>query len=412
MTELPGLKINFERFKERLNEINKIGAMDGGGVCRLALSDEDKAARDLLVQWASELDIALEVDQIGNMFLTLPGNSGKPCVMTGSHLDTVGTGGYFDGPLGVLAGLEIMEVLIENNITPKRPLKVANFTNEEGVRFTPDMMGSLAFKKGISIQELYEIESVDGSVKLGDELERIGYKGDSEPGCFPVSHFVELHIEQGPVLETEKIDIAAVTKVQGIYWTEYTIRGRAAHAGTTPIKLRNDAGLVAAELTSFIRKKAVELDGAGTVGIQEYSPNLINVVPEKVRITTDIRHPEQDKLIEFQQAVDIKLKELSAKEGTTFDRRERVRFNPVDFSEEVVSKIEEKAHSLGYSSKRMISGAGHDAQMMAAVCPTSMIFVPSVNGISHNIEEFTKDEDLERGINTLLHVMMDLLEAD
>lgn len=412
MTNISGLKINFERLKKRLNEINKIGAMDGGGVCRLALTDEDKAARDLLAQWASDLDIALEVDQIGNMFLTLPGSSDEASVMTGSHLDTVGTGGYFDGPLGVLAGLEIMEVLIENNITPKRPLKVANFTNEEGVRFTPDMMGSLAFKKGIAVQELYEIESVDGKTKLGDELDRIGYKGAAEPGSFSVSHFVELHIEQGPVLETEKIDIAAVTKVQGIYWTEYTIHGRAAHAGTTPIKLRNDAGWVAAELTSFVRKKAVGLGGAGTVGIQKYSPNLINVVPEKVRLTTDIRHPKEEKLLEFQQAVDAKLKELSDKEGTTFDRRERVRFNPVNFSEEVVSLIEEKANALGYSSKRMISGAGHDAQMMAAICPTSMIFVPSVNGISHNIEEFTKDEDLERGINALLHVMMDLLETD
>ena len=412
MTDISALKINFERFRKRLDEVNKIGAMEGGGVCRLSLSDEDKAARDLLAKWAAELQVELEVDQIGNMFLTLPGSSDEPCIMTGSHLDTVGTGGLFDGPLGVLAGLEIMELLTENNITPKRTLKVANFTNEEGVRFTPDMMGSLAFKKGISVEELYEIQSVDGKSKLGDELERIGYKGDHEPGHFPVSHFVELHIEQGPVLEAEGIDIAAVTKVQGIYWTEYTIRGRAAHAGTTPIELRKDAGLVAAQLTSFIREKALELGGVGTVGVNEFTPNLINVVPESVRLTTDIRHPDKDKLAEFQHSVDEKLKELCEQEGTTFDRKERVRFNPVDFSEEVVNKIEEKAASLGYSSKRMISGAGHDAQMMAEVCPTAMIFVPSVDGISHNIEEFTKDEDLERGINTLLHVILDLLEGE
>lgn len=408
MNDVAKLQINFKRFKKRLDELNKIGAMEGGGVCRLSLSDEDRDARDLLKQWASELDLELEVDQIGNMFITLPGQTEEPWVMTGSHLDTVGTGGLFDGPLGVLGGLEIIETLRENDIQPKRPLKVANFTNEEGVRFTPDMMGSLAFKKAITPKELYEIESVDGEVLLGDELERIGYKGGHEPGHFPVSNFVEIHIEQGPILENEKIDIGAVTKVQGIYWTEFKILGRAAHAGTTPITLREDAGLVAARLTSFVREKAEELGGAGTVGITEVSPNLINVVPEKVRLTTDLRHPQKEKLEELQNAIDQKIEELCKTEGTRFERKELVRFEPVDFSTEVADLIEQKAKELGYSSKKMISGAGHDAQMMAAVCPTSMIFVPSVNGISHNIEEFTKDEDLERGINTLLHVLLEL----
>ncbi|HET8864947.1 MAG TPA: Zn-dependent hydrolase [Gracilimonas sp.] len=408
MDEYQELRINFDRFKKRLNEINRIGAMEGGGVCRLSLSDEDKAARDLLKRWTQELDIELEIDQIGNMFLTLPGETNEPCVMTGSHLDTVGTGGLFDGPLGVLGGLEIIETLRENRIRPKRTLKVANFTNEEGVRFTPDMMGSLAFKKGISIDELHGIESVDGKVLLGDELIRIGYKGKFEPGHFPVSAFVEIHIEQGPILENEGLNIGAVTKVQGIYWTEYTILGRAAHAGTTPIELRKDAGLVAAQLTAFVREKANELDGVGTVGITEVSPNLINVVPEKVRLTTDLRHPEKEKLKKFQSEVDEKIKALCDQENTRFERKERVRFDPVDLSGEVAGAIQEQAQKLGFSSKRMISGAGHDAQMMAAICPTSMIFVPSVDGISHNIEEFTKDEDLDRGINVLLHVMLDL----
>lgn len=409
MADPSDVQINFSRFKERLNEINQFGAMEGGGVCRLALSDEDKAARDQLKEWAGELNLELEVDQIGNMFLTHPGETEKPCVMTGSHLDTVGTGGLFDGQLGVLGGLEIIETLKENGIKLNRPLKVANFTNEEGVRFTPDMMGSLAFKKGISVEELHAIESVDGNFILGEELERIGYKGKFEPGHFEVSHFVELHIEQGPVLEAEQINIAAVTKVQGIFWTEYQLFGRAAHAGTTPIALREDAGLVAAQLIAFVREKANELGGVGTVGITEVFPNLINVVPEKVRLTTDLRHPEKDTLIEFQKSVDQKMEELCRAEGTRFDRKERVRFSPVDFSNDVADLIEVQAQKLGYSSKKMISGAGHDAQMMAAICPTSMIFVPSVNGISHNIEEFTKDEDLERGINTLLYVLMNLL---
>lgn len=408
MNDLIDLKINFGRFKKRLNQINEFGAMKDGGVCRLSLSDEDKAARDLLKHWAEELNFELETDQIGNMFLTLAGQTDEPCVMTGSHLDTVGTGGLFDGPLGVLGGLEVLETLKENAIQPKLPLKVANFTNEEGVRFTPDMMGSLAFKKAITPKELYEIESVDGKVILGEELERIGYKGEHEPGHFPVSNFVELHIEQGPVLENEELDIAAVTKVQGIYWTEYQVFGRAAHAGTTPIPLRKDAGLVAARLTSFVREKAEELGGAGTIGITEVYPNLINVVPEKVRLTTDLRHPEKEKLEALQYAVDQKIEKLCEVEGTRFERKERVRFEPVDFSSEIAELIEQTAKKLGYSSRKMISGAGHDAQMMAAVCPTSMIFVPSVNGISHNIEEFTKDEDLERGLNTLLHVLLEL----
>ncbi len=410
MTDLQNLRINFSRFKNRLNQINEFGAMEGGGVCRLALTDEDKAARDLLKKWATDLGLTLEIDQIGNMFVTLPGRTDAPCVMTGSHLDTVGTGGLFDGPLGVLGGLEVIETLIENDIQPKRALKVANFTNEEGVRFTPDMMGSLAFKKGITVDELHAIESVDGKVLLGEELEHIGYLGNAKPGHFQVSNFVELHIEQGPVLESQDVDIAAVTKVQGIYWTEYQVHGRAAHAGTTPIGLREDAGLVAAQLTTFIRQKARELGGAGTVGVQEYSPNLINVVPEKVRLTTDLRHPDAGKLNGFQNAVDQKLEELCTQEGTSFERKERVRFLPVDFSEDVISIIEGHAQKLGYSSKRMISGAGHDAQMLADVCPSAMIFVPSVNGVSHNIEEFTKDEDLERGINVLLHVLLKLLD--
>lgn len=403
------LRIDFPRFKERMNQLARIGALPGGGVCRLALSPEDKEARDLLQSWAGELGLSVEVDEVGNMFVCREGTEAGPAVMTGSHLDTVGTGGLFDGSLGVVAGMAVMEVLLAHNIRTRRPFKVANFTNEEGVRFTPDMMGSLAFKGAISAAELHQISSVDGKVVLGDELEKIGYKGNHKAGSFPVANFVELHIEQGPVLETENLQLAAVTKVQGIYWTEYTIQGRAAHAGTTPLSMRRDAGLVASQLNAFVREKAHALGAVGTLGVMEYYPNLINVIPERVRFTSDLRHTDPEILAHFQQQLDAHLEQLSAQEGTTFQRRELVRFQPVDFSEEIVSRIEEKSRLLGYSVKRMVSGAGHDAQMLAAICPTAMIFVPSVNGISHNVEEYTKDEDLERGANVLLHVLLDLL---
>ncbi len=403
------LRINFPRFKKRLDQLAEIGALEAGGVCRLSLDNEDKKARDFFKKWTEELGLELEIDSLGNMFAVREGETQEACVMSGSHLDTVGTGGIFDGSLGVVAAMEIMAVLNEQEIKTKRPFKVANFTNEEGVRFTPDMMGSLGFKGGLTVEEIYQIRSVDGSVIFGEELEKIGYKGKQRPGSFPVSAFVELHIEQGPVLEKEAIDIAAVTGVQGIFWTEYVIKGRTAHAGTTPLELRNDAGLTAAQLTVFVRERAKELGGVGTVGIQEYSPNLINVVAEKARITTDLRHPDQDTLMQFQHEVDNKLQYLCTAEGTSFQSRELVRIKPVNFAEDVVSLIEEKGKILGYSINRMVSGAGHDAQMMADLCPTSMIFVPSVKGVSHNIEEFTKDEDLERGANTLLHVLLELL---
>lgn len=403
------LRIDFSRFKERMNQFGKIGALPGGGVCRLSLSEEDKQARDLLKQWAQNLQLVLEIDEVGNMFIGRQGTLDTPCVMTGSHLDTVGTGGLFDGSLGVVAGMEVMETLIAHNIATKHPFKVANFTNEEGVRFTPDMMGSLCFKGGISAREIHQIHSVDGKVQIGDALQQIGYKGSLKPGGFPVSHFVELHIEQGPVLEDEGVDIAAITKVQGIYWTEYTISGRTAHAGTTPLALRQDAGLTAARINTFIRDKARELEAVGTVGLLEFSPNLINVIPEKVRFTTDLRHAEPGVLKDFQQQLEDFIIDTCRSEGTQFSRRELVRLEPVDFSEEVALLIAEKSKKLGYSVKRMVSGAGHDAQMMAAVCPSAMIFVPSVKGISHNIEEYTKDEDLERGVNVLLHTLLTLL---
>lgn len=407
MSGIPAIDIS--RVQKRIEDLAAIGALEGGGVRRLALSDEDREARDYLKKWAGNLGLYTEIDQIGNMFISRDPSPSRACVMTGSHLDTVGTGGLYDGSLGVIAAMEVMEVLIENQIETKHPFRIVNFTNEEGVRFTPDMMGSLAFKNGISVEDLYRIQSVDGRHNLKEELSRIGYQGTLTPGHFPVSHFIELHIEQGPVLESTNTDIGAVSRVQGIAWTEYIFRGQAAHAGTTPLEHRSDAGYVAARLNTFLRERAHKLNAVGTIGIQEVQPNLINVVPEKVRVTTDIRHPNPDTFKRFQHETDKYIETICEEEQVEFQRRELVRIKPVEFANEMVQLITRKSESLGYSCKKMISGAGHDAQMMAAVCPTAMIFVTSKDGISHNIREFTALEDAEKGINVLLQVSLELL---
>lgn len=406
------LQINIKRVEEKIRQLGRIGALPGGGVSRLALTNEDKAARDLLLSWMKQLKLDIRIDELGNMFGIRPGKTNLPPVMVGSHLDTVGTGGLYDGSLGVLAGIEIMEILNEQHIITEKPFALANFTNEEGVRFTPDMMGSHGFSQPEIVKSLLHASAVDGSgATIKSELQRIGYSGKIPCGSFPVGHFLELHIEQGPVLETENIQIGAVEMVQGIYWTEYLFEGVANHAGTTPIHLRRDAGLVAAQLASFVRQLALSLGGdqVGTVGLIELHPNLINVMAEKARVIVDLRNTDAIRLSRAQALLDKKAAELAKAEKAGFQKKELVRFPPVQFDQRLIGRITNAARELGYSVKQMPSGAGHDAQMMAAVCPTAMIFVPSVGGVSHNIKEFTKPEDIERGCQVLLKVVMELI---
>ncbi len=406
------LKIKLPRLMDKIQKLGQIGALPGGGVCRLALTDEDKEARDLLQQWMKQLDLEVKIDELGNMFGIRSGKSSGPLVMVGSHLDTVGTGGLYDGSLGVLAGLEIVETLNEAGITTARPFAVANFTNEEGVRFTPDMMGSHAYSHTAELENMLNAKAVDGSnVSIRTELERIGYNGQLPCGDLELAAFLELHIEQGPVLEAEEIHIGAVEMVQGIYWTEYIFKGVSNHAGTTPMPLRKDAGYAAASTAQFVREQVLKTGGnqVGTVGLIELSPNLINVVAQEARVIVDLRNTDEGALIQTQTALDAYVQRISKQENLSYQKQELVRFPPVQFDKSIVSKIEERARALNYSVKRMPSGAGHDAQMMARLCPTAMIFVPSVGGISHNIKEFTKEKDLERGCNVLLQTAMDLL---
>ncbi len=402
------LHINGGRLMDRLMQLATIGPIDGGGSARLALTDDDAAGRDLVVAWMRELHLEVAIDALGNVVGTWNVGTGS-AVMTGSHIDTVRTGGKYDGNLGVLAGLEVIQTLQDAGYTPERPIAVAFFTNEEGARFAPDMLGSLVYVGGMPLEEALDIVGIDGCT-VGAELERIGYNG-IVPCPSPAPHaFVELHIEQGPVLEQQNVLIGAVTGVQGISWQEVTISGQSNHAGTTPMNLRHDPAYVAAAIAVFLRDLADRYGGhqVCTVGKIDLEPNLINVVPASATLTLDVRNTDETLMQKAEAEIHDYLSTLARQEGVTISSRVLARFEPVVFDERVISLVEEIAHDHGHSVIRMPSGAGHDAQMLARVCPSAMIFVPSVKGISHNPAEFTSQSDIEAGANILLHTMIHL----
>jgi len=404
--------INGNRLLQRLDALADIGSTGDGGSCRLALTDEDKAGRDLVVSWMRHLDLEVVVDAIGNVFGTWNVGAGAP-VMTGSHIDTVRTGGKYDGNYGVLAGLEVIETCKELSITPKRPLSVAIFTDEEGARFAPDMLGSLVYVGGLALEEALDAVSIDGK-RLGDELVRIGYAG-AAPCPGPAPHaFVELHIEQGPVLEAENDAFGAVTGVQGISWQELTIVGQSNHAGTTPMHLRRDPAYVAAMMTVYLREIAERFGGdqVCTVGKIDLHPNLINVIPARATITLDVRNTDEDTLRDAEQLIDTFCFQIEQDEGVSITKRQLARFEPVTFDERVIALVERRAQEVDARVRRMPSGAGHDAQMLARICPSAMIFVPSKDGISHNPREHTEPDELVNGANILFRVMLDLTEME
>lgn len=404
--------INGNRLLQRLDALADIGSTGDGGSCRLALTDEDKAGRDLVVSWMRDLDLDVVVDAIGNVFGTWNVGAGAP-VMTGSHIDTVRTGGKYDGNYGVLAGLEVIETCKELSITPKRPLTVAIFTDEEGARFAPDMLGSLVYVGGLALEEALDAVSIDGK-RLGDELVRIGYAG-AAPCPGPAPHaFVELHIEQGPVLEAENDAFGAVTGVQGISWQELTIVGQSNHAGTTPMHLRRDPAYVAAMMTVYLREIAERFGGdqVCTVGKVDLHPNLINVIPARATITLDVRNTDEDTLRDAEHLIDTFCFQIEQDEGVSITKRQLARFEPVTFDERVIALVERRAQEVDVRVRRMPSGAGHDAQMLARICPSAMIFVPSKDGISHNPREHTEPDELVNGANVLFRVMLDLTETE
>ena len=414
MSDRSSLRVDGARLIDRLDELARIGAIpDTQGCSRLALTDDDWAGRDLVVTWMRDLGLEITIDAIGNVVGRTSHPTDLAPVMTGSHIDTVATGGRYDGNLGVLAGLEVIETVQTAGLELSRPLAVGFFTDEEGARFAPDMLGSLVYVGRLPIEEAHDIRGIDGVI-LGDELARIGYLGSAPcPGPTPHS-YVELHIEQGPVLEAEGYRIGAVTGVQGISWTEVSIIGQSNHAGTTPMSMRHDAGYVAARITTFVRDLSAEL-GHGqvaTVGKLDLKPDLINVVAGSATMTVDLRNTDETLLVEAERRLAAFIDDIATAEGVSIDARRIARFEPVDFDDRVVSLVEKTALDHGHATRRMPSGAGHDAQMLARLCPTGMVFVPSVNGLSHNPAEHTDAADLEAGANVLLQVLLELTDQE
>lgn len=405
----PALKVNSQRLMHHLGGLAEIGLTAEGACCRLALTDDDRIGRDLVAGWMQDLGLTVSIDPIGNIFGYRAGTEDLAPVMTGSHIDTVRTGGRYDGNYGVLAGLEVIRTLNEMGIATRRPLVVAVFTNEEGARFQPDMLGSLAYVGGLPLDEAYATQSVDGMV-LRDELERIGYLGSASMPLYTPHAFIELHIEQGPILDIEGITIGAVRDLQGISWQEVSITGQSNHAGTTPMYLRHDAGYCAAAIGHFLRQIANEMGGTqvATMGALTLHPNLINVIAARATVTVDLRNTDASLLRVAEEHFAAFLRQLELDEGVQITTRTLARFEPVQFDPGVADLVSRTAQKLGHSCCPMTSGAGHDAQMMARLCPTAMIFVPSVRGISHNPAEYTDPKDLTAGANVLLHTLLEL----
>lgn len=411
----PELLLDAPLLLQQIRELGTIGRDAAqGGRTRIALTDDDKAGRDLLVRWMREAGLDVHIDHIGNIFGVLPAASvdgnGQPLMM-GSHIDTVRHAGALDGCYGVLAGLAVARAYRQAGVLPRRAIVVAAFTNEEGVRYQPDMMGSLVYAGGMTVQAALDTVGTDGT-RLGDELARIGYAGRMVPGAIVPHAYIELHIEQGPVLEAQGQLIGVVTHLQGISWQRVTVHGVANHAGTTPTRMRHDAGYAAAACIAFLREQVV---GAApdttlaTTGSLRFEPDVINVIPRKATFTVDLRDPDDARLRAAEQRLADFLAALAVREGVTIETEQLVRFAPVAFDARLADRIEAAAARRGLAHRRMTSGAGHDAQMMARIAPSAMIFVPSRAGISHNPREHTDDGQLVWGAQVLLDVVQDCL---
>lgn len=403
--------INSNRLLESIKDLGATGHIEGVGRARVAASDEDKAGRDFTCNLMKDAGMEVVVDRMGNIFGIWEEdyNKDQEALMIGSHIDSVINAGMYDGCYGVMGGIEVVRTLKEAGFEPERPIVVGAFTNEEGIRYQPDMMGSLVYAGGMNVDEVLKIEGVDGTI-LGEELKRIGYEGTVEPGFIKPHAYVELHVEQGPILDKEGIQVGAVENLQGISWQEVTITGEANHAGTTPTYLRKDAGLAAAKINCYLRERALQSGGTtvATVGTIRFEPNAINVIPDKVVFTIDLRNPNDEILKDEEKRLKEFMENLAKEDEVNITSEQLVRFDPVTFSEKIVQTVEKSAKARGLSQRRMTSGAGHDAQMIARIADVGMIFVPSIGGISHNPNELTNDEDLIAGANVLLDVVKEL----
>ena len=408
-TDIENLRINGDRLWSSLMELAQIGATPKGGVCRLTLTDLDKQGRDLVTRWAREAGMTVTIDKIGNGFMRRPGrNNSLPPIMTGSHIDTQPTGGKFDGNYGVLAGIEVVRTLNDHGIETEAPIEVAFWTNEEGSRFVPVMMGSGVFAKAFTLEHAYAAIDTEGKT-VKSELERIGYIGEQEPGDHPIGAYFETHIEQGPVLEDNDKTIGVVSGVLGIRWFDCTVTGMEAHAGPTPMALRKDALLAATRIMQDVVAAAHRHPphGRGTVGMVQVFPNSRNVIPGRVKFSIDLRN-STDELVDAMAAEVKAFADQVAKEHGVQVHIEMVSSYPAQlFQPECVEAVGRAAAKLGYSHMPAVSGAGHDAVYMAKLAPSGMIFIPCKDGISHNEIEDAKPEHIEAGCNVLLHAMLE-----
>ena len=401
------IRIDGERLWSSLMEMAKIGATEKGGVCRLTLTDLDQQSRDLLLEWCEALGCTHELDAVGNLFIRRPGrNNDLPPVTTGSHLDSQPTGGRFDGVYGVLAGLEVFRALADNDITTEAPLELIVWTNEEGSRFSPPMLGSGVFTEIFDLDWAYAIEDENG-VTIGDELKRLDWIG-KPIGNHPVDSYFEAHIEQGPVLENEKKTIGIVSGGQGQRWFELHIYGQEAHAGPTPMPLRKDALVSAAGAIQAVNQIGLDHgpDACATCGMIKVIPGSRNVIPGHVWVSIDTRHPSDDVLIEMEQQLREQLDEITAAQGCTYELENFWVSPATPFDPDCIELVRQGAEAHDLSSREMISGAGHDAVYMARKYPVGMIFVPCEDGISHNEIENCTPEDIAAGCQVLLHAMV------
>jgi beta-ureidopropionase / N-carbamoyl-L-amino-acid hydrolase len=402
--------INIERLKSRLEQMSSIGQTANGGITRLALSKEDKIARELLIEWMQDIGLQTRYDDIGNIYGRLEGsNKQAPAVLTGSHIDTVPNGGKFDGTLGLLAGLEVIESIIEQNIELNHPLEIVAFTNEEGARFTPQMLGSGVITNEFSKEFVYQQKDLKGYL-FKNELQELGFLGLESNRAKNIKAFLEFHIEQGPILEAENTPVGIVEGVSGFAWMEVIINGQSNHSGTTPMHMREDSLVTAATIVKEIHEYAKgKNDGSlVTVGRIQAIPGIVNAVPGQTIFSIDVRHAELEKLKSNIHDIKTLVNKRVAEVNLSYTIEDIWSKDPVQFSPILIHTLEETCETYDFPYKRIVSGAGHDAMYMNNITDTAMIFVPSIAGKSHCKEEDTSWKDIEKGVTVLYDVLRSL----
>ncbi|MCT2540090.1 Zn-dependent hydrolase [Sedimentimonas flavescens] len=406
------LRINSARLWDSLMEMAKIGPGVAGGCNRQTLTDDDATGRALFQKWCEDAGLSMGVDQMGTMFMTRPGEDPDALpVYVGSHLDTQPTGGKYDGVLGVLGALEVVRTLNDLGIKTRHPIVVTNWTNEEGARFAPAMLASGVFAGAIPLDYAYGRTDMEGA-SFGAELERIGWKGEEEVGARKMHAYFELHIEQGPILEAKEKTIGVVTHCQGLWWLEFTLSGKEAHTGSTPMPMRVNAGLAMARIFEMVQEVAMaaQPNAVGGVGQVKFAPNSRNVLPGKVVFTVDIRSPDQAKLDGMRAEIEKRAAVICEELGVGCAVEPVGHFDPVTFAPELVGRVRRAAETLGYSHLDIISGAGHDACWAAKVAPATMVMCPCVGGLSHNEAEEISPEWAAAGTDVLLHAVLETAE--